>query len=188
MTIDTEWAMAVLQVIQATNVVLVHTPASSACCSVRDLDISSLPSQLALTVESLVEVTNELAIADGTSREHCIDAGRFIWSVLDMHNASFCPHCGCELCLRNIEETKWATCLALVRTHADIPACLAQILDSRTCWAFIHAREIPIVSIESAMGCLSQQSSITPNLLLTTLARDSRADLDSLHELITRRF
>ena len=187
MTIDTEWAMAVLRVIQATNVVLVHTPAASACCSVSDLDISSLPSQLALTEESLVEVTNELAKAADASREQCIDVGRFIWSVLHMHNASFCPQCGCELCLQNIEETKWATCLALVRAHADVPACLAPSLDSGACWAFIHAREIPIVSIESAMGCLSHQSSITPNLLLTTLARESRADLDSLHELITRR-
>ena len=89
MTIDTEWAMAVLRVIQATNVVLVHTPAASACCSVSDLDISSLPSQLALTEESLVEVTNELAKAADASREQCIDVGRFIWSVLHMHNASF---------------------------------------------------------------------------------------------------
>ncbi len=187
MNLDAEWAIAVLRVIQATNIVLVHTPGASACYSVRDLDISSLQSQLALTEESLVAVTKELAMADGDSREHSIEFGRFIWSVLHMHNASFCPHCGCELCLPNMEETKWATCLALVRTHADVPACLTPILDQGACWAFIHARQVPIIPDKNSLGCLSQQSSITPNLLLTTLARDSRVDLDSLHELITRR-
>ena len=187
MTIDAEWAMAVLRVIQATNIVMVYTPAASACCFVRDLDISSLQSQLALTEGSLAEVTNEMATADGDSGERRIDVDRFIWSVLHVHNASFCPRCGCELCLPNIEETKWATCLALVRTHADVPICLAPILNSGACWASIHSHEFPVYSIESAMGCLSQTSSITPNLLLTTLTRDSRVDLHVLHELITQR-
>lgn len=187
MNLDAEWAMAVLQVIQATNVVLVHTPGAFDCCSVRDLDIRSLQSQLALTEQSLVEVANLMNKADGDSRKLCNDVGQFIWSVLHMHNASFCPHCGCELCLPNIVETKWATCLAIVRTHSDIPDCLATILDHGPCWAFIHSRDVPIILDEDSRACASQQSHITSHLLLTTLGRESRADLDTLHELILLR-
>lgn len=187
MNIDAEWAKAVLRVIQATNVVLVHTPTEATCYSVRDLDINSLPLQLALTEEALVAVTHELALAEGDRGERRIDIDRFIWSVLRMHNASFCQRCGCVLCLQQIKETKWATCLALVRTLADVPASLKTTIEVGACWAFIHAREVPVVLAENTLRYLTQQSSITPNLLLTTLASQSRVDLDTLHELNQRR-
>jgi hypothetical protein len=182
MTIDAEWALAVLRVVQATNVVMVHSPSATACCSVRDLDISSLQSRLMLSTESWVAVFNELARHE--CEEHLIEVDRFIWSVLHMHNASFCPNCGCELCMRQIKETKLATCLALVRTPTDAPSFLAPILEVGACWAIIHAREVPIIPAPFTLGCLTQQSSISANLLLTTLTRQSRVYSDTIHEFI----
>lgn len=184
MNMDAEWTMAVLRVIQATNVVLVHTPDAAICCSVRDLDINSLQSQLSLSQASFVAVTHELTLAIGNSGEHQLEVDQFIWSVLHMHNALFCPHFGCKLCVRHIKETKGATCIALVRSPADVPACLESILEEGVCLAFIHAREVPIIPAQNTLGLLSQKSSITTNLLLTTLTKRSGVDLDTLHELI----
>ena len=174
MSLDADWKEVMLRVVQATNLALVYSPNATSCISVRDLNINALQTYLGIAEDSLVST-------DDYNQDR-IEPNPFIWAVLYRHNASFCPKFDCDVCLRRIRQMKLATCLAIVQTLEDIPSSLNPTLDAGADWAFIHPNETQI-PLEDLLTLRYQQSSITPNLLLTTISkRSSDSHFDVLHQ------
>ena len=174
MSLDADWKEAMLRVVQATNLALVYSPNATSCVSVRDLNINALQTYLGITEDSFVS-------SDDCNQDR-IEPNPFIWAVLHKHNASFCPKFNCDVCLRRIRQMKLATCLAIVQTLEDVPSSLNPTLDAGADWAFIHPSETQI-PLEDPLMLRYQQSSITPNLLLTTISKQSsNSQFDVLHQ------
>ena len=77
---------------------------------------------------------------------------------------------------------KLATCLAIVRTLEDVPGSLNPTLDAGADWAFIHSSETKI-PLEDPLKLQYRQSQITPNLILTTITKQSSdSHWDVLHQ------
>lgn len=175
-----EWTLAVLRVVQATNVVLIYHRHSVECMPVRSLDSGLLKSGLGLPEKSLDSFERR---SQNTS-DDSLSSTAFLWSVLFHLNAAICPFGGCNRCVERWRGTKWATGLALIRSESDFPQSIDLLLQAGGYGALIHSHDAAVPKRLSTQAEL-QQSRLTERLVLSTFYRQSEdSSCDLLHEVI----